>query len=183
VTFCDATLHCPPCPVDFTAFTLFRLAEDCQQDDVPPGNDVISDALIGVAEMEAKLSELSVELLCVRLTEIHSFRAQQVDVELGLTELAVAEAFEPFPDFRFKLYLSPLTHSEDDIPIGRRSTTLEWSKSLFSDRRLAAVQRKAMHNRELRRTAKVQVRGYILAIWQVAKRTVCLRRLISRRSN
>jgi hypothetical protein len=131
VTFCDATLHCPSCPVDFPAFTLFRLAKDRQQDNAPSGNDVISDALVGIAEVEAKLTEFAVKLLCVRFTEIHPFRAQQVDVELGLTELAVAEAFEPFPDFRFKLYLSPLTHSEDDIPIGRRSTTLERLKSSF----------------------------------------------------
>jgi hypothetical protein len=102
------------------------LANTVQHDD-PSCGDVVGDAGLLSAEVEAELSEIPVELSGERLAEQGALVGQQVDVPLGVAELIVGEAVEPGGHLGFKL---DRTHGTAAMLLARRLTAPERGASL-----------------------------------------------------
>lgn len=73
----------------------------------PSGGDVVGDAGLLSAEIEAELSELAVELSGEGLSEEGAVVSEKVDVALDVTELIVGQGVEPGGDFWLELHRNP----------------------------------------------------------------------------
>ena len=100
--FCDAGLHCAPCPLDLLTLSLARLHELGEQHDPATGGDVVRDPRLLATRVKAQLRELPAKLSSEGLVELHAFIGEQVDVPFGLTEELVRDPEEPCLDLLFQ---------------------------------------------------------------------------------
>ncbi len=89
------------------SLSAFRLLEDRQQDDAPTGCDPVGDPGCSASEIEAQLTELSIELLRVRFIEQMSFLFESVDVEVDAALLVIIQHEVPVSNLWLDFDLSP----------------------------------------------------------------------------